>query len=302
MRRVERGKPSLPAAELEAIEARTWEALRTGNVSGLKIIGYGEVSCVLAYESAAGRFACKRLPRFESEARFEGYARTFHDYLTELEKSGVQPVPSTLQTTRSEQGGVVAYCIQPLLDPVGLAPRVLREADEAKGRALLARIIDATLGAISPRLGMDAQLSNWALDGEALVYMDFTTPLLRDDAGRDRLDLDVFLASLPWLMRAPVKRFLARDVMQAYHSPRGALRDLAANLVKERLDAWIPVVIDLVGARVSPLLTEREARSYYQGDARLWAFIQRLRRLDMKWQRAVRRRVYPFLLPQKIER
>jgi hypothetical protein len=302
MRVLERRPPALPAVELEALEAKVWEALRTGEVSGLKIIGYGEVSCVLAHESAAGRFACKRLPRFESEARFARYAETFHAYLSALEHSGVRPVPSALQTTRSAQGGVVAWCIQPLLDPAGLAPRVLREADEAKGRALLGRIVDATLGAVSPRLGMDAQLSNWALDGGELVHMDFTTPLLRDEAGRDLLDLDVFLASLPWLLRAPVKRFLARDVMAAYHSPRGALRDLAANLVKERLDAWIPTVVELVGARVSPLLTEQEARTYYAGDARLWAVLQRLRRLDMTWQRAVRRRVYPFLLPPKVER
>ena len=30
--------------------------------------------------------------------------------------------------------------------------------------------------------------------------------------------------------------------------------------------------------------------------------LQRLRRLDRAWQRRVRRRVYPFLLPGRIER
>ena len=38
-------------------------------------------------------------------------------------------------------------------------------------------------------------------------------------------------------------------------------------------------------------------RRYFARDKRLWLLMQRLRRADRAWQRRVRRRAYPFLLP-----
>ena len=49
-------------------------------------------------------------------------------------------------------------------------------------------------------------------------------------------------------------------------------------------------------------LTGEEARRYYRRDAMMWALLQRLRRADRWWQRRIRRRRYPFLLPGRIER
>ena len=46
----------------------------------------------------------------------------------------------------------------------------------------------------------------------------------------------------------------------------------------------------------------REVDRYYESDAYLWEFLQRLRRADRFWQRRVRRRTYQFLLPGRIER
>ena len=39
-----------------------------------------------------------------------------------------------------------------------------------------------------------------------------------------------------------------------------------------------------------------------RADARMWALLQRLRRADRWWQRRVRRRQYPFLLPGEVQR
>jgi hypothetical protein len=116
------------------------------------------------------------------------------------------------------------------------------------------------------------------------------------------LDVELFLAAYPWLLRAPIGRFVAPDVVSAYRDPRHVLLDLTANLVKERLDHWIPPVVEAVNRRVAPPVTEDEARRYYRRDARLWATMLRLRRIDRWWQRHVRRRPYPFLLPGAIER
>jgi hypothetical protein len=72
--------------------------------------------------------------------------------------------------------------------------------------------------------------------------------------------------------------------------------------VKERLERWLPAFLEESNARVRPALSQEEVRRYYAADARTWALLQRLRRLDRAWQRRVRRRPYPFLLPGRIER
>lgn len=155
---------------------------------------------------------------------------------------------------------------------------------------------------VDARHGLDAQLSNWVLDGERLAYLDLSTPLLRDDAGADRLDRAVFMASLPWLLRPLAARFLLDDILAKYFDRRGVLLDLLGNLHKERLERLIAPFLEVIGDRVSPAIDAAEVTRYYRGDARSWALLQRLRRLDRAWQRRVRRRPYPFLLPGRIAR
>jgi hypothetical protein len=158
------------------------------------------------------------------------------------------------------------------------------------------------LAVTDERVGLDAQLSNWAVAEGGLVYIDVTTPLVRGGDGRNELDTDLFLASLPWLLRGAVKRFVIPDVIERYHQPRTVILDLAANLLKEHLAPHIPAVLAAAGDRIEPPLLEAEVRADYRSDARTWAAIQAMRRADRLWQRRVRRRPYPFLLPDRIDR
>ena len=90
---------------------------------------------------------------------------------------------------------------------------------------------------------------------------------------------------------------VAHSVMAQYHDARTVLLDAASNLVKERLDRWLPAFLQAASARVSPPIDEGEVRRYFARDKKLWLLMQRLRRGDRVWQRRVRRRDYPFLLP-----
>jgi hypothetical protein len=163
-------------------------------------------------------------------------------------------------------------------------------------------VVEATAAGISASVGLDAQASNWLVQGDGSVaYVDVTTPLLRDPAtGRHHLDADVFLASLPWALRGAVRRFLLAEILSHYHELRPALLDLAANLHKERRAEWIPTLLEVIGDRAQ--LERRDIDRYYRSDARMWALLQHLRRADRWWQRHIRRRRYPFLLPGPIER
>lgn len=290
------------AAALAALEERVERALRAGGSGDLEVLGYGEISAVLALDGPSGRFACKRLPPFPGPDSLDAYRACLEAYLSALAGRGVTVAATALRHVEREDGRLAAYCVQEALPPASLLPQVLAGTGEARGRALFRRLLEAVERSVGPGLGLDGQVSNWAVAGDELVYLDVTTPLLRDGAGAERLDTGLFLASLPWALRGPVRRFLLGQILDKYYRPRGVVLDALANLVKERLERWLPALLEEANARLEPALSEEEVRGYYASDARTWVLLQRLRRLDRAWQLRVRRRPYPFLLPGRIER
>ncbi len=297
--------PSRP--ELARIEARIRRALGEGSFDGLEVLGYGEISTVVALDTPGGRYAVKRLPPFGDRSRYEAFRGLFTEYLGRLADAGVEPVPSALEPLSGgplsgDDGRVVAYCVQPILGRDRLGPRLLARADEAAARRIFDQVLRRIAGAVSPRLGLDGQLSNWARDGDDWLYLDVTTPLLRDEEGRDLIDAGLFLAMLPWALRGLVRRFLLRAITGVYFDLRHAFLDLLANLHKERLADRVAIGVEVANRRLERPITVREVAAHYARDARLWALLLRLRRLDRAWQLRVRRREYPYLLPGRIER
>jgi hypothetical protein len=282
-------------AELEALEQDVLCALTTGDASRLTQLGEGEISLVLTGGEDLS-WACKRLPPFADSEAAERYAATVERYLDALADRGIDVVDTTVRSVPGDAGRTVLYCVQPVLAPDVLGVEVARR-DPELGRGLLERIVDAVLASVDDRFGLDAQLSNWALVDDRAVYLDVTTPLLRDGAGATELDTDVFLASLPWLLRPAVRRFVVPGIIDRYHDPRVVVLDLAANLLRERLDHLVPVVVEASAGRVAPPLDDAEILRDRRLDMVTWGALQAVRRVDRAWQRRVRRRPYPFLLP-----
>jgi len=290
------------ATGLAELERRVDRALTAGDESEIEVLGYGEISCVLSWRSGDDAFAAKRLPLFDSTTRLETYRGAFDTYLCTLSDAGIHVLQSRLESTPAADGRIAAWCLQPLLDPRTVAPNWLKTADADRARWIFTRIADQVVSTVGPHLGIDGQLSNWAVvDGE-VVYFDVTTPMMRDSGGHEALDTDLFLASLPWALRGLVRRFLLHSILDKYYRPREVLLDLLGNLIKEDVANRLGLGLDVVNAAVEPAIDEAEVRRYYREDARMWALLQRLRRIDRAWQRRVRRRQYPFLLPGRVER
>ena len=295
--------PLISRHDLRALDAAIAAALDRGHGDDLSILGYGEISAVVAWPSGDGRIASKRLPTFPTSASFAAYGDCLRVYLSALAASGIALVDTELHGIELDDGQVIGHCIQPVLDPEHLAVGVFERARPDERAALFGRLMDRIETFVDERHGIDAQLSNWVISPDGVCrYLDVSTPMLRDAAGNERLEPDVFLASLPFLLRPVVKRFLLRKILDKYYTFRGGVVDLIANLHKERLEHVIDPLIALANERVSTPITPAELRAYYKDDARTWAVLQRLRRLDRAWQRRVRRRPYPFLLPGRIER
>jgi hypothetical protein len=281
---------------LEALESAVTAALDGGPMS-FEVIGYGEISTVVGIDTGDGPVACKRLPAMEAPA-LDRYRRTLEAYLAALALRGVTVAPTELHTTGGNP--FVPYCVQPRY------PRLLvddlRSGDEALVTRRAARVVELIDAAVGDRVGLDGQVSNWAVDGHDLAYLDVTTPMIRDETFAEQLDTDLFLASLPWLLRGAVRRFLLGEILSHYYATRPVLLDLVANLHKERLASAIPAFLQAANRVVDPPLTAEEAHRYYRRDALMWEVLQRLRRADRWWQRNARRRRYPFLLPGRVER
>jgi len=277
-------------------------ALVTGDESALTVLGYGEITTVLAWPNPDGPWACKRLPVFATRARFDAYAEVFHEYLDRVRSSGTPVVASTLHCVEREDGRFDGYCVQPILPSDTLARNALAAASAEEGRDLLRRVIERIIATCSPEVGIDGQTTNWAFDGDTTSLLDVTTPFLRDAAGHDRLDLELFLAALPAPLRWLTKRFLIGSVLSRYYDPRETVLDLAANLQLAGLVEWRPAAVEVANQDFGLAITEAEAAKYYRSDSRVWAFLLKARRVDSAWQRRVRRRTYPFLLPGPIDR
>ena len=283
--------------DLVAVEAAVQEALASGREDHLRVLGHGEISLVVGWPSDAPAVACKRLPVFPSRVAADRYADVFSRYVARLEQRGLHVVPSHVHFLEGGDGRLVGYVVQPVLPAASLGPDILRAATPDPDHPLLGAVVAGVLGAVDPRTGLDAQISNWSMVGATAQYLDVTTPILYDESGRLELDVDLLVASYPWVLRPPLRRFAAPPIAAAYCDPRTVLLDLAANLHKERLTGWIPAVLEAANLVLGEPLTAGEVDRYYRSNARLWEVMLRLRQADRWWQRRVRRRSYPFLLP-----
>lgn len=291
------------AAEIEAFEHRLADAARTGRADALDVIGYGEVTIAVKLATPHGEFACKRLVPFSSRDAAEHTAALIGSYIVELRSCGIDVVETeTPILTRPE--GHVLYCVQPLLAPGTLGPEFLRNKTAKEAEPYVRRIFEQINNAVTPRLAPDGQLSNWAIDGDSLRYLDVGTPFLRNEDGEDLFDFTEQTRALPAPVRAVVNRFLLRGILDNYHSTRGQAMDFLGNLIKEGLADIFPPLVPLANDvfALSPGITEEEVRAHYKGDAQTYAFIQAARRADRWLHRKVLRKPYPYLLPPRIAR
>ncbi|MDX1620101.1 MAG: DUF6206 family protein [Nitriliruptorales bacterium] len=286
--------------DLGELERRFEEVLRTGTPEDLPIAGYGEISVTFGWPPDEPRLAIKSLPVFPERARLRTYGALVEEYVAVLAERGVDVLPTEVRWVAAP-GGWRGFLVQPLLPSESIGPRVLAGGGSDADH-LLGGIVDRAHAAIDGRVGLDAQVSNWAAVDGRLLFLDVGTPMLRDRAGRDRLDIAILATSVPWILRGLTVHAVGPRLLAPYHDLRATLLDAAGNLIRERLERHIPRLLEHANERVEPPLTGREVRGFYRWNARTYAALQWVRRVDRAWQRRVRRRPYGFLLPGRIER
>ena len=290
-------------SEIEALEQRLDEALRTGDTTNLDVIGYGEVTLAVKLATPKGDLACKRLVPFSTRDAAEHTAALIASYIEQLTACGVDVVETETPILERPDGHVV-YCVQPLLTPETLGPDFLRGKTAEEAAPHVRRIFELIRASVTPSLAPDGQLSNWAIEGERLRYLDVGTPFLRGEAGNDLFDFTEQTRALPGPVRLIVNRLLLRGILDNYHCVRGQALDFLGNLIKEGLGEIFPPLIPIANEvfALTPEITEQEVRAHYKSDAQTYAFVQVARRTDRWVYQNILRRPYRYLLPPKIDR
>ena len=210
--------------------------------------------------------------------------------------------PRSAQVAPRRRTRSPSYCVQPVL-PAGSHRHRRRARDEPTGRR---RVLGGHRRARlrrrrCDRVGFDAQLSNWAVRRRPAHLLRrhhaAASPGRRPRGARHRrVPRLVPLAAASH----PCGASSSPTSSSATTGPARSSLDLAANLVKERLEQHIPTVLAAAGDRVDAAPHRgRGARPTTAATPAPGRHSRPLRRADRAWQRRVRRRPYPFLLPSR---
>lgn len=274
-------------------------AIKRGSAGGLKIIGYGDVTLVIAWPTIQPRYAVKRLPLFSSLARFNRYQELVSLYIAKLAERGVSVVPTEVRGISAADGTVRGYIIQPFYDQEVLLTSILRTCSDHHGRELLDALTGLIFGAIDPEVGIDAAVPNWALVDGRLCTFDISTPWLRDRDGKDLMDVDHLFQVYPWMVRALLRKFFFQELLDGIHEPRMIVMDTAANMIRWQNARWLDTFLELANARLDQPMTRAEVEKRSASDLKIYPLMHRLRTMDRWWQQNMRRRPYGTLLPPR---
>lgn len=293
-------------ALLSDFEARLDPARPLAADSGASIIGYGEISTVFSLAAAEG-VVLKRMAGFR-EPEVAPYVAAVERYCRRLSDRGVEVVPTRCLPVARPGRHPVVYVVQAALPAEAIGNRVVKGGGDDEVRALLTAVMDR-LAAVwrehpdGARVGLDAQISNWAWVDARPVYLDVSTPLMRapEDGFKECLDPNIALRSMPLPLAWAFRLWALQSVLDRYYDIREVIKDIAANFVKEGRPDRMPLALEAA----APLLAERglsplespEVERYYRGDARIWRWFQRARRADRWWATRVLRRPYDYILP-----
>ena len=294
-----------------------------------KVLGYGEISTVFEIkEESQKNLAYKRMPIFKYQEEVDHYERIYNEYNRILnDEIGINVPPCGFASFVSDKGNIVSFDVQEKLPSESFGNKVIHTLNGKDVTTFfitvlrqLRRVWDFNKENASLEIGIDGQISNWAIrdfdpnsphiDPETqLYYVDTSTPFIRK-SGEEQLDPELFLRSAPSFLRWLIRWLFLEDVMTRYYDFHLVVVDLIANLYKEQRPDLIPGLTQAANEffadeakslDIAPI-TPKEIRSYYRQDALIWTLFLALRRLDRFIHKRILHKPYVYILPGKIKR
>lgn len=286
------------------------------------VLGYGEISTVLSFnEGPYTNLAFKRLPLFSTRQEASDYARLYIEYNDLLRQVGIVTPRSDAFWVKGHQKKHVAYLSQDRLNSAAIGNKIIHQHSKQESLQLFELVLDQMIKLWHHNhdgllLGLDAQISNWAVknyeasspitENTELLFIDTSTPFIRKQ-GVEQMNPLLFLQSAPRPMRPILRKFFLQDIMDRYYDFRLVAIDLVANLYKEQRADLIPECIHLVNTLGKDYLSDskltlKEIEKYYKEDKFIWQLFLSVRRMDRFLNTKLLGKRYEFTLPGKIKR
>ncbi len=308
---------------LQAFEDQLNPADPFSSTIPFRILGYGEISTVFQIGDMDD-LALKRMPPFASREQRTQYRRVLEEYHEILAyRIGIRVADYLCEELTNKDGEHILYIAQKRFPEDSVGNRRLQQCSDEELTLLLHQLLENIIkiweknaqDEPGEQIGLDAQISNWAFPDWQTgktpkpIYLDTSTPLIRR-RGRELLNTQVFLKSVPSFLVWIVKLAFLQQVLDRYYDLHLVLTDFVANFYKEGQPQWIPQAIRTINRflslraphlSVAPL-NEKKVRKYYKEDAFIWIIFFNFRRLDRFLKTRLLRRKYNFILPGKIKR
>jgi hypothetical protein len=301
----------------------------------IAVVGYGEISTVMRLNkekhiradivTGESEWIWKKMPPFPTKEEVDHFLKLYDEYRRILTADIGITVPDQTGRYFRHDTYYQVYAGQVRIAAESIGNVLIKELDEENANRLLLLILNKLRDVYvfnknngTIHVGIDAQLSNWALNSkkgsrivvtgdEGVVYIDTSSPMIRIQ-GVEQINTEIFIKSAASFLRPVIRRFFLQQVLDRYYDFRSVAIDLIANLHKEKrvdlIDGFIKTANDYFKNSEFKVaeITRKEIDAYYSSDAFIWKFYQASRKIDRFITEKILRKQYMFRIPGKIER
>lgn len=290
--------PVLPEDGLLDIESRITQAFANRSTEGLNVLGFGELGLAIGWPSSQPSMVVKR-QTVGTAASVRSDLQRMQDYQEALEERGLAVLPTELRSIELGNGSTAGYVVQPMVPQTQLVEHLLPTIEPAADHPILAAIRDAVIGVVhdgpSGGLSVDAQVTNFAWDGERVTLIDTTPPLIWDADGGPFYDVGNYLGAIPAPLR-PTAMKLTRQQGDRVRTATGALRQSAMFLKRIELDEWVDPAIETYNERLTTPILRSEVEALFAEATKNFPLIKKMARIERFWQTKIRRREYQYFI------
>jgi hypothetical protein len=289
--------------------------------SGIRVLGNGRFSTVFEAPGLPN-VALKRFPPYPTSTARAMHERALNAYQMILRGTvGLNVARQRCVSITNRHGEHVLYIAQEMQPYNTIGDRVLRKCTDAEVPSVINAVlrqvlrvwhrneIEKELDVPGSITGLDAQLSNWSivLDEQGVrqtVYLDTGTPFFRR-LGRDLLEPDLLLGSVPLPLVGLVRQHFVRDVLDRYYDLRRVVIDFVGGFYAMDQAQRVPLALDQVNAflgkeaedlEIEPLGLH-EVEAYARRNERFWKKFLTLSRIKRFGTTRILRQKYNFSLP-----
>lgn len=290
--------PTVSDDDLRAVEQTILQAFDSRSTNNMTIFGLGELGLAVGWPTVDSRAVVKRQAP-GPEHQLDSDMDRMHRFHRALVAAGASVIPTDIRTIRNQYDVQIPYLVQPIIEHNDLAENIIADSTPSTDNPILVSLRDTVASVVtdgpSGGLSIDAQITNFAWDGERVVILDTTPPLIWEANSGPMYEVGNYLTAVPYALR-PVAVQLTRKNGDDYRTMRGVLQQTAVYLLRIDQERWVDSAIVCFNEVLDEPLTRAEVDKAFSRVVRDLPAIKRLARVQRMWATKVRKQRYEFFI------